>query len=185
MTLKALEKIDTLCVSRCDPAETGLHWSVFLAPETVVPAAAALSAAAYCLEDILALDTADGFVVIYHFNGWDFNDRVALKIQLPQTHPTLPSITSVFPGAQWHERETRDFHGIFFEGNPNFIPLLMPAEDADVYPLRKTDKARRAIRDIMNAGEVVSCTGEIERLFAPPPDPADPADPKTDRGPDA
>lgn len=172
MAPKVLQGVEMLCVARCDPSKTGQHWSVFLAPRAVVPAAAALYAAQYSLEDILALDTADGFLVIYHFNGWRFNERIALKVLVAREHPVVPSITSVFPGAQWHERETRDFHGIVFEGNPNFIPLLMPAEDADVHPLLKSDKARRAIRDIMETGEIVSCADEIEALFAPPPDPA-------------
>lgn len=170
MGLKVLQGVETLCVARCDPAKTGQHWSVFLAPQAIVPAAAALSAAQYSLEDILALDTTDGLLVVYHFNAWRFDERIALKVLLPREDPAIPSITSVFQGAQWHERETRDFHGIVFEGHPNLIPLLMPAEDVDVHPLLKADKARRAIRDIMDAGEIVSCSGEIAALFAPPAD---------------
>jgi NADH-quinone oxidoreductase subunit C len=42
----------------------------------------------------------------------------------------------VFPGANWHERETHDFFGIVFLGHPDLSPLLLP-EDADFHPLRK------------------------------------------------
>jgi len=52
----------------------------------------------------------------------------------------VPTISAVFPGANWHERETHDFFGIRFAGHPNLIPLLLP-EDADYHPLRKDFKA--------------------------------------------
>ena len=46
------------------------------------------------------------------------------------------TISPVFPGANWHERETHDFFGIVFRGHPNLEPLLLP-EDATYHPLRK------------------------------------------------
>jgi len=48
----------------------------------------------------------------------------------------LPTISSVHPGANWHERETHDFFGVQFTGHPDMSPLLLP-EDADFHPLRK------------------------------------------------
>jgi NADH-quinone oxidoreductase subunit C len=48
----------------------------------------------------------------------------------------VPSISEVFPGANWHERETHEFFGIRFLGHPNLSPLLLP-EDATYHPLRK------------------------------------------------
>ena len=56
--------------------------------------------------------------------------------------------------------------GVVFEGNPNLVPLLMPVEDVDVHPLVKTDKTRKSIKDVLSLGEVVSCSKEVEELFA-------------------
>ena len=67
----------------------------------------------------------------------------------------MPSIAGIFHGAEWHERETRDFHGVNFEGNPNLIPLLMDPDMADCFPLRKDEKSRAKVRDILEAGAVV------------------------------
>jgi NADH-quinone oxidoreductase subunit C len=42
----------------------------------------------------------------------------------------------------------------------------MPVEDKDLFPLRKTDKTRKSIKDVLSLGEVVSCSPELEALFA-------------------
>lgn len=164
--LQALAGIPTQLVARQDKGATGNVWSVFLAPGQIVKAARKLIEAEYSLEDILALDFNEGFLVLYHFNRWTIDERVTLRVLVPRDNPVVPSIASVFDGAEWHERETRDFHGIVFEGNPNLVPLLMPAESADLHPLVKSDKARLSIKDVLSLGEVVSSTGEIDALFA-------------------
>ena len=164
--LQALEKVATLCVAKQDPAATGHAWSVFLAPGQLVAAARKLCEAEYSLEDILAMDFEEGFLVQYHFNRWTVNERVVLRVLIGKDNPVVPSITSVFDGAEWHERETRDFHGVMFEGNPNLVPLLLSVEDKDLFPLRKTDKVRKSVKDVLSLGEVVSCSAEVEVLFA-------------------
>lgn len=164
--LQALEGITTQCVAKQDKGITGHVWSVFLAPGQIVKAAQQLYDAEYSLEDVLALDFDEGFLVIYHFNRWNIEERVTLRVLVSRDNPTVPSIASIFDGAEWHERETRDFHGVNFEGNPNLVPLLMAAEDVDVHPLVKTAKVRKAMKDILSLGEIISCTKEIEELFA-------------------
>lgn len=164
--LQALENITTQCVAKQDKGATGHMWSVFLAPGQLVNAARNLYEAEYSLEDVLALDFEEGFLVIYHFNCWTIDERVTLRVLVPKDNPVVPSIAGIFHGAEWHERETRDFHGVVFEGNPNLVPLLMPAEDADFHPLVKTAKVRKSIKDILSLGEIVSCGREIEELFA-------------------
>lgn len=164
--LKALEGITTQCVAKQDKATTGHAWSVFLAPGQIVKAARQLFDSGYSLEDVLALDFEEGFLVLYHFNRWDLDERVTLRVLLGKDNPTVPSIAGIYHGAEWHERETRDFHGIVFEGNPNLVPLLMPVESVDFHPLVKTAKVRKSIKDILNLGEIISCSKEIEALFA-------------------
>jgi NADH-quinone oxidoreductase subunit C len=164
--LQALEGVATQCVAKQDQAVTGHARSVYLAPNQIVKAARKLYEAGYSLEDIFALDFDEGFLVHYHFNRWNINERVVLRVLLGADNPVVPSIVSVFDGAEWHERETRDFHGVEFADNPNLVPLLMPVEDKDLFPLRKTDKTRKSIKDVLSLGEVVSCSPELEALFA-------------------
>lgn len=164
--LQALEGVATQCVAKQDMGTTGHVWSVFLAPGQIVNAARKLYQAEYSLEDVLALDFEEGFLVLYHFNRWTINERVTLRVLVSKDNPVVPSIASVFHGAEWHERETRDFHGVIFEGNPNLVPLLMPAEAVDLHPLIKTAKVRKSIKDVLSLGEVLSCSKELEGLFA-------------------
>jgi len=164
--LKALEGIQTQCVAKQDKGKTGHAWSVFLAPNQIVKAAKKLMEAEYSLEDILALDFEEGFLVLYHFDRWLIDERVTLRVLVSKDNPTVPSIAAIYQGAEWHERETRDFHGVLFEGNPNLVPLLMPVESADAFPLVKSDKVRKSIKEILSLGEVVSCSKVIEDLFA-------------------
>ena len=49
----------------------------------------------------------------------------------------VPSVAPLYPAADWHERETRDMFGIVFDGHPNLVPLLLPEDMTDHYPLRK------------------------------------------------
>ncbi|NDV18970.1 NADH-quinone oxidoreductase subunit C [Pseudodesulfovibrio sp. JC047] len=164
--LQILEGLATQCVAKQDKGTTGHVWSIFLDPNQIVTAAKKLYDAEYSLEDIFALDVQEGFLVLYHFNRWSVDERVVLRVLVPRDNAVVPSIASVFQGAEWHERETRDFHGITFDGNPNFVPLLMTVEDVDFHPLVKTDKKRKSIKDLLTLGDIVSCSKVVEELFA-------------------
>jgi NADH-quinone oxidoreductase subunit C len=74
--------------------------------------------------------------VVYDFFHPTASARVAVRTRIPRAEPELPTISSIFPGANWHERETHDFFGIRFAGHPNLAPFLLP-EDATFHPLRK------------------------------------------------
>jgi NADH-quinone oxidoreductase subunit C len=69
-------------------------------------------------------------------DGWlDF--VVALAERLPRGNPVAPTLTSVWPGAEFHERETHEMFGINFQGHPNLSHLLLPEDWNDLPPLRK------------------------------------------------
>ncbi|MDR3640023.1 MAG: NADH-quinone oxidoreductase subunit C [Humidesulfovibrio sp.] len=144
-------------LAACDYAKTGKTWQVFLPASSLVKAAERLRVADWHLEDVLALDCAEGFVVTYHFAHFDKPGRVAIRVLAPHDAPNVPSISHVFDGALWHERETRDFHGVIFEGHPNLIPLLLDPDMADCFPLRKEPKSRAKTREMLEVGEVVYC----------------------------
>lgn len=84
-------------------------------------------------------DKPDEMEVVYDFNHYEQCCRVALRTRVARAHPELPTISGIYPGADWHERETHDFFGIVFTGHPCLEPLLLP-EDADFHPLRKDYK---------------------------------------------
>ena len=76
------------------------------------------------------------FEINYHLVSIDRRDRLRLKVKLAGNDPALPSVTGVWPTANWHEREAYDLFGIRFEGHPDLRRILMP-DDWEGYPLRK------------------------------------------------
>jgi NADH-quinone oxidoreductase subunit C len=76
------------------------------------------------------------YEVIYILVSLAHRRRLRLKVQLPAEDPHVATVTGIWPGANWLEREVWDLFGIVFDGHPDPRRLLMP-EDWDGYPLRK------------------------------------------------
>lgn len=74
--------------------------------------------------------------VVYHVHSFVNNHRIRIKTFTSIDQPTLPTVTSVWPAANWMERETYDFFGIQFEGHPNLKRILNMDEMTD-FPMRK------------------------------------------------
>ena len=68
--------------------------------------------------------------------------RQRIIVEVPESDPTVPSLTGVFPGAAFPEREVYDLMGIEFEGHPDLTRILMP-DDWVGHPLRKDDLPAR------------------------------------------
>lgn len=77
----------------------------------------------------------DRFDVVYHLLSPTRNIRVRLKVSTNEVDP-VPSITGVFPGADWFEREAYDLYGILFSGHPDLRRILTDY-GFDGHPLRK------------------------------------------------
>lgn len=79
----------------------------------------------------------EGLEVVYHL--WSFTKHHSLQVKTRVTYddPMVPSIATIYPAADWHERETRDMFGINFAGHWNLVPLLLPEDMTDHFPLRK------------------------------------------------
>lgn len=76
------------------------------------------------------------FEVVYHLHSPERNLRLRLKCRVPGTDPAIDSVTVVWRGANWYEREVFDMFGIKFNNHPDLTRILMP-EDWEGYPLRK------------------------------------------------
>ncbi len=91
------------------------------------------------LSDITCVDlypTEPRFEVIYHLLSIPKKERVRLKVRLNSGSPAVESVTSLWPGANYFEREVYDLFGVRFTGHPYLRRILMP-EDWEGYPLRK------------------------------------------------
>jgi NADH-quinone oxidoreductase subunit C len=66
----------------------------------------------------------------------DTPKRLRVKVRVPGTHPTAPSVSGVWPAASWSEREAYDLFGIHFTDHPDLRRILLP-DDWEGYPLRK------------------------------------------------
>ena len=117
--------------------------SIVLAREAIRESCAILREDAACpfnfLSDVTCVDwhpTEPRFEVIYHLLSIPKKERVRLKVRLHSSSPVLESITSVWPGANFFEREVFDLFGVRFSGHPYLRRILMP-EDWEGHPLRK------------------------------------------------
>ena len=76
------------------------------------------------------------FCVVYHLHSWKNAIRLRVKSYLPKSNPSIQTITDIYEGANWLERETFDFFGIQFEGHPNLTRILN-MDEMDYHPMRK------------------------------------------------
>jgi len=76
------------------------------------------------------------FEVVYIIYSLNHKRYVRLKVRVDEENPVVPTVTGVWPGANWHERETFDMFGIRFSGHPDLRRMYMP-EEFEHHPLRK------------------------------------------------
>ena len=120
----------------------------FRGEQTVVVAKSALASVLQHCRDALGFDglvditTIDHlgadprFEVAYELYSYPSNISLRIKSATPEDEPDFPSVASLWPAANWHEREAYDMMGIQFTGHPNLVRILCP-DDWDGYPLRK------------------------------------------------
>ncbi len=92
----------------------------------------------YCT-DITAIDWAkrtNRFTVVYNLYSFKNNFRLRLKAHVDESDCIIDSVSSVWKGANWQERETYDMYGIKFNNHPDLRRMYMP-EDFEYHPLRK------------------------------------------------
>jgi NADH-quinone oxidoreductase subunit C len=83
-------------------------------------------------------DRDPAFWVVYELRSSSLVQRLRVKVAVREDDQHVPTVTELFPTANWHERETFDLYGLVFEGHPDLTRILLPA-DWDGYPLRKDE----------------------------------------------
>ena len=109
-------------------------------PDKIRAALETVRAAGYnFFEDMTAVDwfpSEPRFQLSYHIVSHGFKERIRITCMVSGADPAVESITSVWPGANYYEREVFDMFGVRFEGHPNLRRILMP-DEWEGHPLRK------------------------------------------------
>ncbi len=79
------------------------------------------------------------FWVDYELKSVELHHRLRVKVGLAETDAHIPSVTGLFPTADWLEREVFDFYGVVFDGHPELTRILLP-DDWEGHPLLKTEE---------------------------------------------
>ena len=111
------------------------------------------------LSDVAATDwpgREPRFWVAYHLHSATHGHRLRVKVGLQGDDPRVPSVTGLFPTANWHEREVFDFFGVVFDGHPDLRRIELP-DGWETFPLRK-DHPLAGVRT------------QYHGAFIPPPD---------------
>lgn len=103
-----------------------------------------------------------GLEVVYQFARYDQLYRIKARVSVPN-NLEVPSISDIYQGADWHERETRDLYGVVFDGHPNLKPLLLAEEDVDFHPLLKEEEHLKFLHEVSWSPEPPKAVkGEVE-----------------------
>ena len=139
---KALAPLNLEQVADGDYAKTGYHLEVAARPQQMPDVAQAMLDQDCFLESLTAVDLRDSFTLVYHFANFHELCRTVVHASLPKG-AQAPTISHIYPGADWYEREVYDLFGIKFAGHPNLKRILLP-DDADFHPLLKDFGAEAA-----------------------------------------
>jgi NADH-quinone oxidoreductase subunit C len=142
---KALAPLGLSEVADGDYAKTGYHLEVAAGPQQVPAVAQAMLAQGCFLESLTAVDLRESFTLVYHFANFSELCRTVVHATLTKEAKgaQAPTISHVYPGANWYEREVYDLFGIKFAGHPDLKRILLP-DDADFHPLLKDFGAEAA-----------------------------------------
>jgi NADH-quinone oxidoreductase subunit C len=114
--------------------------TLVIAADAIRTACRTLQRAGYnFLEDVTCVDWYPGeprFQVTYHILSHKLKERVRLHVMVESIDPSVDSITSVWPAANFYEREVWDLFGVRFNGHPGLRRIMLP-DEWDGHPLRK------------------------------------------------
>lgn len=125
-------------VAEVDYSKCGYHFEVHLKHDQVRLFAQTMLDVGFYLDFVSAVHVKPNFQVVYQFAKFEESCRVNAKA-IACDDDSIPTISDIYHGANWHERETHDFYGITFTGHPDLRTLLLSEEDSDLKPLLKQE----------------------------------------------
>ncbi len=147
-----------------DVAKTGHHLAVTVSRDQIVAVTKKFFDEQFFLESLSGVDLRDKFQVTYHFNKLDETYRVMVRVQVGKEDPVVPTISLIFPSANWFEREAAEFYGIVFKEHPNLSRLILP-EFSTYHPLLKDFKGE--VDSVKEVQDLIELEEAIERLISP------------------
>lgn len=144
---------DAVCAQQATADQTPTIW---VSSDSIVPVMRKLKTEYPMLYDIFGIDERQrkhrgeqplaDFTVVYHLLALDPYSELRVKVAAQGDYPSIPSITTVWPNANWYERETWDMFGIKFDGHPNLYRIMLPPT-WEGHALRKEHPARATEMD--------------------------------------
>jgi len=104
------------------------------------------------LRNLTAADYKDRFEIIYHLCATGTMDNIIVKSDVDRENPHIDSVTSVWSGADWQEREVFDLFGIHFDGHPD-LRRIMLTDDWEGHPLRKDYEVKQ--KEVKHASQTM------------------------------
>ncbi|MDD4170878.1 MAG: NADH-quinone oxidoreductase subunit C [Syntrophomonas sp.] len=139
---KAFDDLRTIMGDRLEISGDSFFSYIKVGPADILPLMQSLreQIGMNYLANLTAVDYTEEFEVVYHLYAIPDNGlKLVVKTRVPRDEAVLPSISAIYPTADWQEREAFDLMGIRFSGHPNLVRVLLP-DDFQGHPLRKDFK---------------------------------------------
>lgn len=151
----------SIAVTACDYAERGYHFEVDIKSDQLRPVAECMLSQEMFLVFAGGLHVKPKIEIVYQFASFERACRFVVRVPVAADN-SIPTISDIFQGANWHERETRDFFGVKFIGHPNLVPLILAEEDVDLKPLLKKGVDLKETNEVRWAAPVLE-KPEVEK----------------------
>jgi len=125
-------------VNEVDFQQRGYHCEILLNQGNLRDVVRLMYDLKYYLVFVSAVHVEPAIDVVYQFAHFTSPSRVVARLPVDD-NCTVPTICDIFQGANWHERETKDFYGVVFRDHPYLKPLILPEDDVDLKPLLKAE----------------------------------------------
>ncbi len=138
-----------------DPNVTGVLSEIIVPQDKIRQTCREFLAKSFFLESLTAVDFAECFELVYHFNRWDKTERYVVKVLVDKVAGQAPSVSMVYKSANWFEREIFDMFGIRFTEHPNLKRLLLP-DSSTIHPLLKSFKGEPKGSDLEQSLKLIA-----------------------------
>ncbi|SEA61025.1 NADH-quinone oxidoreductase subunit C [Desulfuromusa kysingii] len=128
----------TTAIEEVDYAVSGYDYNLSLERDKVRDLAVLMLDEGFYLVGLMAVHVAPAIEMVYQFAYHESRCRVMARTSVDE-NGEIATISDIFQGANWHEREVRDLHGVVFIDHPYLHPLILAEEDVDLKPLLKAE----------------------------------------------